>query len=157
MPKIIFSTNEMLFAKAIRYVTKSSVSHVAFLYSKELISHSTFIKGVSLEPLREFCARQNVIAVYDISDNNFELAKKLFEQKNNSIYGYFDILYIALSVLLKRIIRFKNPLQDGLVCSEYVSLYIDMCYGTKLNSSSYPPTPEDLLEWCEKNLTKIQY
>lgn len=157
MGKIIFTTNDMLFSRLIKKFTKSKVSHAAFEYSSNIISHSTFLDGVNNWTKDAFKHSQTIVAVYEIPDVDYSNAKKIYRNKRTAKYGYFDIIYLTIAILLRRIIQFKNPIQDGLICSEYVSLYMDACLGTKLNSSSYPPTPEDLLEWCEVNLPKTQY
>lgn len=152
MGKIIFCTNQGLFSRAIRYVTKSRVSHVAFLYSDDIVSQSSFIDGVNVTALVDFNAKEVVVNAYELPDDHYETAQLIFLKYRKEWYGYFDIIYEPIALMLKRIVKFKNPIQEGLVCSQYGSLYMDACLGTKLASNSYPPTPEDLLEYCEKNL-----
>lgn len=157
MGKVIFSTNQKLFARGIRWLTKSKVSHASFLMADDVVTQSTFLHGVGFEDFEEFKQKQTMIKIFEIEDEDYQKACNLFLADTGIKYGYFDIIYLAISLPLKRLIKFKNPIQDGLVCSEYTSLYIDACCGTKLNSSSYPPTPQDLLEWCESNLKLTSY
>lgn len=153
---VLFTISDTLFSKLIRFFTKSSVSHCAFYVGSHWVSDSTIQYGVSVRTDASFYKVQKPVRAFKVFDPRAAVANYIHDKYHDKGYGCFDVIWLFLTNVFKRVTRFKNPIQDGYVCSEYVARYLDNACHSSLYSSSNPPTPEDLLKWCVKNLEEIK-
>jgi hypothetical protein len=113
------------------------------------------LHGTKIRSDEEFYSVQKIIHAFKVLDPQAAIANKIAKEFKKG-YGFFDVIWLLLThVVCKRIRILKNPIQDGFICSEFVARYLDRATGSNLYSSSNPPTPEDLLQWCKMNLEEV--
>lgn len=152
--KIAFTypKNNGLVSRLISWVTKSKWSHVLLIVDDALdddpiILESSAYGGVKLNILSKYSDSYN-FEIYETIDDHWDI--NMLRPYIGSKYGYFQILGFALSKLfgLK-----KNPFGQGVICSEFVLLYlINSPYKMDFHMLQLNKTsPEDLYRIISKS------
>lgn len=91
-------------------------------------------KGLILLSYDTFLEHNQVVAEFelDISDDLFKEICNTFHNKASSSYGYLQNLGIILADKFK---LNKNPLNDGINCSEWISYCLEEVYPNDWNES----------------------
>lgn len=142
-----------ILSRFIRWVTKSSCSHVWLLVDSETFGTSCVLEatevGIRLIPLSNYIAKGNYVVElvevsHDLSPGLKEMSKMLGEKYDFT--GLFGMAWVYLGRLFKK--RWKNPTNssEAMFCSEFVAHV--------LRASSHPDfidadpaslSPQDLL------------
>lgn len=150
MTTVVFSISHSLFSKVIRKVTKSEVSHVAIVVNNKYVIEANPFDGVRAINYRDFLEIQEVIYCFQVQDPENAIAQNIYDIYGSKRYGFKDLFYVLLKNLFK--LRWHKLLDEDLICSEVVALYLEMLHPDTFKIGATPPTPEELLEWCNKNL-----
>lgn len=146
---IFHCTGRGIIAKGIMKATKSKVSHSALfieIWGKPYIIDAQK-DGVNLRPFDEWVKMYNYKYIVHRYPNEFdrkEFALKAMTKIGNTAYDFEGLLIKQPIELLTGKYRRKGNEENKMYCSEYVA----WCYGI---NESYRMSPEDLLQWCNKN------
>lgn len=152
---LVFSTSDRWISKAIRRVTKSRVSHVAFLTiadDQAVILHAD-VGGVQFTPLARYLRENIVIDAFERTtcttrDEACSLARAM--SKLGDSYDYAALVTRAVVRAFRWVgIKANNPLRSprSVVCSEFVARTVS-------DFAAYSPEdvePEDLRAHCENS------
>jgi hypothetical protein len=97
---IIFTKNNSLGSKLIRWVTGEPVSHVALWFPKiGFIYHSTAAHGTAFTPDKKFFRTSTVIYSTFIKLENLSFISDTYGKP----YDFFALLYLGFKIVLKRL------------------------------------------------------
>lgn len=160
-----FSTTNTFFAKAVRFFTNSTISHVYIrFYDKTLrtylILHSDF-GGVQFSLAERFDAQNVSMYEYIIDDPRLDkaLVDNLWHLEKK--YHYRRILEWMWLIILKRWIvrKIKEPLPNRnpkkLICTDFILYILNASGITNIDIGSM--TPEDLLKWFDMNYRDMNW
>jgi len=131
--EILFTRGESVFSKLICDITQESVSHVA-IRTGSLVIHSN-LRGVNIESFKSFS--ENCVIVKRLINpeirynDEFEVLINRASKREHSMYDIGAILFIGLSLLLRRFFKMKLPKSNlwnttGMfICTELVTDIID--------------------------------
>lgn len=157
MISIVFTASENLLARLVRWITRSTVSHVMIEYPSAMwggkwVAESS-VTGVRKVPAEK--AKKHVMAEFRCkfrSNEGLQKISKYFGQFYD-VGGLFVVgWYVIIWRWFKR--KVKKPLNntDGQFCSELVARFF---MSQKLpNTEKWDPeliTPADLLKYCTDN------
>lgn len=148
-----FSTSEGFISKAIRWFSRSEVSHawVAFDCAElglRLIMHAT-VGGFKLNQWKRWKKGNKVVAQFtcreDLSDGLLKMAKQLDHE-----YDYLSVIAMIPRRWLGKL--FRNPVRDRkkLHCSEALARLLQ-AHGFAKELDPESTTPGDLLEFCRSS------
>ena len=154
---IFFSTSNGLFSRAVRWVTRSRVSHsglATYLHGVPVLVHADF-GGVQVTTLKTFQRRNQVVFTFAGKDG-IDLGPALASAAEDigESYDYVGLLgYLVVMVFRRWGRRVQNPLAGAksTVCSELVAR---VCQKSVPGWSALDPeqtTPEDLLKLIEES------
>lgn len=149
---LVFSTSDRWISKAIRRVTGSRVSHVAFLTlaSEQTVVLHADVGGVQFTPLAEFLRKNRIVEAYERAtcttrDEACSLARAM--AKLGDSYDYASIVTRAVARFVQWFgVKFRNPLRSprSVVCSEFVARTVS----DFARYSAEDVEPEDLRSHC---------
>lgn len=157
MVSIGFSTTNKFISKAIRWLTKSRVSHCFIMFDwlgKKWVLEAGFF-GVGILPLERFLADGNVIVeVVDLPAVELEDLVPAMEDMGER-YDFGGLLG-GIFPLIGKWFRQKwhNPLNNtkALFCSEFIVYWLkDLAFEPAYNLVPEDVSPEELLKLLEKN------
>jgi hypothetical protein len=155
MVRIGFSTTNSWVGRAIRWLTKSTVSHVFLLFEfagREWVVEAGW-NGVVIIPWSKFQAQNVVVKLIDVPEAySIDLGRTL--DMVGEPYDYSGLLGMTW-VMVGRWLRKKwhNPTQSGkaLFCSEMVVILLQQSgYPGADTLDSHSTSPDDLLKFLER-------
>jgi hypothetical protein len=126
--KILFTAGDTFVGRAIRYLTKEPMSHVA-IEAGEFVAHST-IFGVEIVTTNYFKTRFQVVDAVEVQDDMNKLLAVL-TKRSHSFYDYGCLLYLGVRYSLKRWLKVSIPKANlwatsGMfTCTEFVTEVLD--------------------------------
>lgn len=123
--KIVFTRNNSIMSRLIRYVTGEPVSHVVIV-TDGIVLHSNLL-GVNIQPLSSFKSE----LVYEVPiPSNYTKLLQLYAKYQHSSYDILAMLYLGISLLLRRVgipMPKSNLWQvSGMfMCTEFITKYTD--------------------------------
>lgn len=150
-----FSTSNRCLARLIRWMTRSSVSHVYICipvtkHSVNLIFQASGL-AVNMESSVNFMEHSKIvreIAVPLSLEQEEELMAFVFDTLGKP-YSLLQLVGMIWVIGCKSVgLRVKNPFRDGdhsYICVELVAKLLKLKGAEEM-------TPQDLLEWCDANL-----
>jgi hypothetical protein len=148
-----FSTSENFISKAIRWFSRSEVSHAWISFDcaelgLKLIMHATS-GGYKLNQWKRWHKGNKIVAQFvcseDLSDGLLKMAKQLDRD-----YDYLSVIMLMPRRWLGKL--FRNPIHNWkkLHCSEAVVRLLQV-HGFAKHLDPESTTPGDLLEFCRNN------
>lgn len=153
-----FSTSDAFISRAIRWFSRSEVSHSWISFDcgelgQRLIMHAT-VGGYKLNHWRRWKRGNTVVAQFacreDLSDGMRTMARQLDHE-----YDYLSVIMMIPRRWLGRL--FRNPVRDRrrLHCSEALVRLLQ-AHGFARDLDPESTTPGDLLEFCRGNAAFVQ-
>jgi len=152
---VCFSTTDGWFSRAIRWFTRSKVSHAVITFRDETLG-KVFVmestgRGFMLTPWSKWRARNQIVARYTLTVDQSRQIESLRELSDSlgSEYDYVGILGFLLRRFMKRM---SNPMDNPtkLFCSEAVARFL-LASGLEEFSEPATWTPQDLLLVANKH------
>lgn len=154
------SCDNSFVSKAVRYIRKSQYSHsfvvLGKLHDTDIIGDAgTF--GIDLIPLSFRATKNYEIELWQISipEDKVEVACKKILDLTSTRYGYFQMVGFAIKWVAEKLfdVKMKNPLTDGLVCSEYVYQFLKAAEYSYLEVALGPndTAPDDIARAIRKD------
>lgn len=167
MAKIIigFSTSNHNFAigaEAIKLFMNRPFSHTYFKYKDDLYTDHTIFhaigKGLSYVSENMFIVNNKIIKEFSFEiENNLYHELLIFCHKNAGIkYGFLQNIGVAIVKIANKL-GFKinkNPLNDGVNCSEIMFYILKHVYGNWINKDPNLVDPEDVYNFLEQKYGK---
>ena len=160
---IAFSTTNSLLSRAIRWFTRSEVSHAIITFRDDTLG-KVFVmeangRGFMLVPWSKWRTHNTMIARYRVGVEP-ELQLESLRSLAEMLGAEYDYKSLFAFLLRRFSSRMKNPLDSSnkLICSEAVAKFL---YGTlhddmKVFSDYGTWTPEDLLKEARKRCVFVQ-
>lgn len=152
-----FSTSNRLLSRLIRFITRSSVSHVYICipinkHNVNLIFQASGL-AVNMESSINFIEHSKIIREIAIplsEEQEIELMTFVFDTLGKP-YSLLQLVGMIWVIGCKTIgLHVKNPFRDGdhsYVCVELIAKILKLKGAEEM-------TPQDLLDWCDANLDK---
>lgn len=150
--KVVFTASQTWFGKAIRWFTKSRVSHVFVefpVWGQDCAIEAT-VGGTRLVLASK--ARHNVVAEYKFKEGISKTTLTHMMQHLGTPYDYTGVLLIAWMKIMWSWLKVKSRAiswsSKALKCSELVFMFLYEA-GVKVDSEKELVSPEDVLKTCE--------
>jgi hypothetical protein len=152
------------FSKLLCLYMNVDFSHVYMKFQDTKMPDPTILHAVGkgLIYLSDTVFRQHneiVQYTFDISDETFDKIKTDFHRQAGEDYGYLQNLGVFLIDLIKSISSnevAKNPLSEGINCSEWVSQVLDDAIGDWTDKDPNLIKPSDIRNFLKDNYGSFQ-
>jgi hypothetical protein len=141
--KIVFTKNNSVFSKLIRWAFNEPVSHVVFVFDEKFVIHSNLL-GVQFNWLKTYRKKNEFVFCKDIKlplEKEEQVYQSLLENYDDRTYDYKAFLYFGYRAILFKLFKTPIPIHNkkntsGFLCTEM--------YGT---------LPEWLVQKTDKDLS----
>ena len=153
---LIYSANNSLLSKAIKYYTKETYNHVSLSLDENLTNTYSFGRKKISNPLIGGFVKEDFwdpffltseCAIYSLSVSEEEYENLLaiidFFEENKSMYRYNFIGLLAL------LTPYEIASEHAYFCSEFVATLLEQSKITSLETEAHFVTPKDLLNLVE--------
>ncbi len=109
--RIVFTTNNIIGSRIIRWFTQEPVSHIAFVFDNKVVIHSSLF-GVELLWFKTFQEHSDIKYSHEIIlplEQEEMVWQSLLDAHDDVKYDYLAILYFGYRIALKRLFNIEMP------------------------------------------------